>query len=274
MRDESYAQRSVSGGAVIVSSPLLEGLAGAGEGPDGAPGDPPIRHGFGTRLGGVSEGTLASLNFGLKGGDRPENVRENLRRLGLTVGFDPDRCCRLHQVHGIDVVRALEPATLLGRAGDALISAEPGVTIGVVTADCVPVLFADRGRRAVGAAHAGWRGLAGGVLEATIASLGEHFGIRPRELLCAIGPCIGPCCYEVGEEVAARFDAGAVLRGRGPRPHLDLAQAARVRLRAAGVPEAQISEARLCTRCRDDLFYSYRREGAATGHHLSVIGVG
>jgi polyphenol oxidase len=255
--------------AVVVRSPLLEGAG--------------IRHGFGTRQGGASEGSFASLNFSLRAppprsgewsGDRPEHVQENLRRLGAEVGFDPGRCFRLKQVHGIDVLRvgaADSPPRLLARAGDALISDTPGTTVGVVTADCVPVLFADPVHCAVAAAHAGWRGLAGGVLEATITALGRAFGSRPADLLAAVGPCIGSCCYEVGEEVAAQFDPAAVQRDRGPKPHLDLPAAALLRLRAAGLDRSNISTAALCTRCREDLLFSYRRSGDSTGHHLSVI---
>ena len=246
--------------ATVLRSALLEGAGFA--------------HGFGTRLGGVSEGSFAALNFGVKGGDRPEHVEENLRRLGAAVGFDPGRCFRLKQVHGREVMRVeggAVPAELLSRPGDALVSDEPGVAVGVVTADCVPVLFADPVHRAVAAAHAGWRGLAGGVLEAAVAELGATFGSRPGELLCAIGPCIGSCCYEVGEEVAGRFDGAAVLRGSGPKPLLDLAAAAVLRLRAAGLAAASISTIGECTRCRADLLYSYRRDGEGTGHHLSVI---
>lgn len=256
-----YRSRSVQDGALVLCSPLLEEAG--------------LRHGFATRLGGVSEGVLASLNFGLKGGDRLENVRENLRRLAGSVGFDAERCYRLRQVHGSGVVRVdgkHSPHRLVARPGDALVSDVPGLTLGVVTADCVPVLLADPGR-AAGAAHAGWRGLVAGVLEATVTALVRSFGARPDRLLAAIGPCIGPCCYEVGEDVAAKFEETAVRRPAGSRPRLDLARAARARLRAAGLLEEQIAESGLCTRCRPDLFYSFRRDGQQTGHHLSVIGI-
>ncbi len=263
LRDSSY--RLVDGeGAVVLQSPLLE--------------LPGLVHGFATRRGGVSQGTFQSLNFGLKGGDRPEHVRANLDRLGRRVGFAPERCYRLSQVHGREVVVIAgdeDPAAVLRTPADALVTDRAGVTLGVATADCVPVLLVDPVRRAAGAAHAGWRGLAGGVLEATIATLADRFGAVPSRLLAAIGPCIGPCCYEVGEEVASALATtpAALLRGDGPRPHLDLPAAARARLVAAGLAEASISAAGLCTRCHDDLLFSYRRDRELSGHHLSVVGL-
>jgi len=159
---------------------------------------------------------------------------------------------------------------------DALASAAPGAALGVGTADCVPVLLAGPHSGAVGAAHAGWRGLCGGTLEAVAGALRHRHGAAPDELLAAVGPCIGPCCYEVGEDVAARFAAipGAVI-ARRPRPHLDLVAAAHHALLAAGLSPERISvPAGLCTRCQSELFFSYRRDGEATGHHLSVVVAG
>jgi len=255
-----YLRRRSEGGAPVLLSPLLL--------------DAGVVHGFSTRQGGVSIGSFSSLNFGLKGGDSPEHVRRNAERLAHTVGFDPLRLFRLRQIHGCQVVELSErdtPAAVQQREADALTTAVAGTAVGVATADCVPVLFAGRG--AVGAAHAGWRGIVAGVLRATVERL-QRAGEVP--VLAAIGPCIGPCCYEVGPEVSARFEEipGAVLPAE-PRPHLDLIAAVRHSLLEAGLASEQISApVGLCTRCQSDIFFSYRRDGDATGHHLSVVVAG
>lgn len=253
-------ERPVADGPARFVSPLLE-LSG-------------VVHGFATRQGGVSAGSFASLNFGTKGGDDPRNVAENLRRLAEAAGFAPERFYRLRQVHGAEVVEVTEqtrPSELLERPADALVTAARGATVGVVTADCVPVLFAGPGGT-VGVAHAGWRGIVAGVLEATL----ERLGSAPAAVRVAVGPCIGVERYEVGPEVAQRFEAepGAVSREPGHRPHLDLQAAVRARLEAAGVPRASISvPSELCTYTRADLFFSYRRHGVGTGLQLSFIGL-
>ena len=260
--DGGYRQQRAGRGALVLESPLL---AEAG-----------VRHGFGTRVGGVSQGSFASLNFGLKGGDDPGHVRANQHRLGATVGFDPPRLFRLRQVHGrrvVDVGEDDDPGAVLGQEADALTSAAAGTALAVVTADCVPVLLTDPARGASGAAHAGWRGIVAGVLPAVVRRLRERYGCRFETLLAAIGPCIGPCCYEVGEEVAVRFAdvPGAVVPG-ARRPHLDLVAAARHALVDAGLPARSISSPTgLCTRCQGRLFFSFRRDGDVTGHHLSVV---
>jgi YfiH family protein len=257
-----YLLSHPAGAAAVLTSPVL---AKAG-----------VPHGFGTRLGGVSTGTFASLNFGLKGGDSPENVRANRECLARTVGFEPERLFRLRQVHGRRVVSvdgASDPEPASSEEADALVTQEPGVALGVGTADCVPVLFADPAAGVVGAAHAGWRGIRSGVLQAIVEDMRAR-GASSVGLRAAVGPCIGPCCYEVGEEVAEQFEAieGAVHRDRGPKPHLDLVTAVRERISAAGLaPEAVGSPEGLCTRCQEDLFFSFRRDQARTGHHLSVV---
>jgi YfiH family protein len=252
-------------GAVALASPLLRDA---------------VVHGFSTRVGGVSPGSFASLNFGLKGGDSPDNVRRNLERFAALVGFDADRLFRLKQVHGSRVVEVRagdDPRAVLAEQADALVSSAPGVTLGVVTADCVPVLLVDPQAPAVGVAHAGWRGLQAGVVQAAIERMGQLYGSAPARLLAATGPCIGACCYEVGADLAAGFQGipRAVVPRPGRRPHLDLAVAVRHVLVSAGVPGSSIAQpVGLCTHCQRELFFSYRRDGSATGHHLSVVALG
>jgi purine-nucleoside/S-methyl-5'-thioadenosine phosphorylase / adenosine deaminase len=181
---------------------------------------------------------------------------------------------RLHllkQVHGI-LVRA---APWDGRPeGDAATADRAGILLGIETADCLPVLLADPRRRLVAAAHAGWRGTAAGVVGAAVRALVEG-GSRPEDLVAALGPAIGPCCYEVGEELLPAFGPGGEAFFRaGPRgrPHLDVRAANVAQLRAAGLPDAQVHHVGDCTSCRADLYPSYRRDGAGAGRMISYIG--
>ncbi len=238
---------------------------------------PGVVHGFATRAGGVSAGTRAGLNFGVKGGDPPANVAENLRRLEQALGVSPGRLYRQTQVHGraVQVVRDGDDfqATWDGES-DALVTGDRGIALGAVTADCVPVLLADPQGRAVAAVHAGWRGMVGGVIQAAAAAMQREFGCEASSLLAATGPCIGPCCYEVGHEVAEQFAAlpGAVVdMGADRRPHLDLPAAADLVLGGLGIAAAH---AGACTRCDAEArFYSYRRDAAGTGLQMSVVGL-
>jgi len=184
---------------------------------------------------------------------------------------DRGRLHLLKQVHGT-VVRN---APWEGRPeGDAAIADEAGVILGIETADCLPLLLADPVRRRVAAAHAGWRGTAAGVARAAVAALVER-GSRPTDLVAALGPGIGPCCYEVGPELVSQFGPGGEAFFRpGPRgrPHLDVRAANRAQLRAAGLPEAQVHDVGDCTHCRADLYHSYRREGPRAGRMISYVG--
>ncbi len=235
-------------------------------------------HGFSTRLGGVSEGAFASLNFGA--GDERAHVAENVRRFAEAVGFDAEALRQVDQVHGARVVDA---ALLAGdgvasppsrrEEADALVLAPAAANgaraVGVRVADCVPVLVATRDRGEVAAIHAGWRGVAGGVVAAALAAL------EGKDRVAAIGPCIGPCCFEVGAEVgpkvvaAAGGDAGIVARREGEKAYLDLRRAVRRQLEAGGVTD--IEDVPGCTKCDRARFFSYRRDGAQSGRHLAVI---
>ncbi len=160
--------------------------------------------------------------------------------------------------------------------GDALVTAEPGVALGVFVADCVPVLLCDWRSRGLAAVHAGWRGTVAGVLRAAIGELRKTLGARPTDLRIAIGPSIGPCCFEVGDEVVESLlgsDPGAascVLAGGG-RHRIDLVEANRRQALQAGVPPDRIQSSRLCTRCREDLLESYRRSGSRAGRMAGII---
>jgi YfiH family protein len=213
-----------------------------------APG--PYVVGFTTRAGGVSEGPFASLNLGTRRDD-PDRVAENRRRACAALGLDASRLAVNRQRHSPTVHRA-EPG-VRDEPGDGLWTDEPGLPLLALGADCVPIAIASaNGRPAIAVVHAGWRGLAEGVVEAAVAALGE--GAKAA----VVGPAIGPCCYEVGPEVSALFDAD-LTRDR----ILDLWTAAERSLRRAGVE--RVERVDLCTRCNQELFFSHRRDGPARG---------
>jgi polyphenol oxidase len=231
-----------------------------------------------TRTGGCSDGAWSSLNLGERCGDDPQHVRRNRERLLQHLPAPPQW---LRQVHGAAVARhpgvpgsgrGVEAGAAHGAGpeADALVAFAPGQVCAVLTADCLPVFFCDRAGSRVAVAHAGWRGLAGGVLEATVRALETE----PAELLAWLGPAIGPAVYEVGEDVAGAFrePLGAhfpdALTARGDRWLLDLYAAARLRLAAAGLRE--VHGGGLCTYSDPARFYSHRRDGV-TGRQASLI---
>jgi YfiH family protein len=232
-----------------------------------------FRHGFSTRAGGASDGPFATLNFGA--GDDAARVAENLRRFGAAVGFDPQTLRQVTQVHGARVVDAHampdEPAAR--EEADALTVAPSGRSharaVGIRVADCVPVLVAARDTGEVAAVHAGWRGVAANIVGSALARL------KGRDLVAAIGPCIGPCCFEVGLEVvpqvlgAAENDGAIVVRRTDDKAFLDLRRAVRRQLEVAGARD--VEDVPGCTSCDAARFFSYRRDGQRSGRHLAVI---
>lgn len=191
------------------------------------------------------------------------------------AGFwlDGGQHAALDQIHSDIVVKAEGARGRLGE-GDALITDVAGLMVGVRTADCVPILMADERRRVVAAVHAGWRGTLARIAARAMEAMTREYGTRPADLVAAIGPAIGMCCYEVGPDVASAFSGiFPELDGCREHPHLDLEEANRRVLVDAGVPAERIRAARLCTRCRREDFHSYRRDGELAGRMLSAIGV-
>ena len=261
-------------------------------------------HGFSTRLGGSSllSGTRV-LNLGPTQWDTPQALKLNRGAFIHALGVKGAALARLDQCHG-DVIHRLDAVPATNLKGDALISGTPGLLLAVQVADCVPILLVDRRRRAVAAVHAGWRGTLARIAEKTIGRMKMEFDTRPEDVLAAIGPAIGPCCYEVGPEVAQAF-AGQFPEARhwfegpfdhlasgddpapfpwlsqtppgheapAPRVRLDLRAANRWQLESAGIPTAQIFTSSLCTSCRKELFFSHRREAGKTGRMMAVIGI-
>jgi YfiH family protein len=226
-------------------------------------------HGFSTRRGGTSPAPWDSLNLGGAVGDDPARVAANWRLLEASTGL---AFARVRQVHGARVVDAPGPTPPCEEA-DAVISRRAGVAACVAVADCVPVLLADPATGAVAAVHAGWRGTVDRAVAAAVGALAAA-GSRPQRLLAAIGPSIGPCCYEVSADLARRFEeafgAGVVDRRR-PTPHLDLWEANVRALGAAGVPPDRIERLGRCTACEARLFFSHRRDAGATGRQVAWI---
>ena len=238
-----------------------------------------VRHGFSTRLGGVSEGEFSSLNVAVSPGDDPSSVTENLRRYAAAIDVDPARLYQISQVHGSSVREVSaedDRVALLRELGDALIARDPSIAIGVRVADCVPILMLDETSGHVAAVHAGWRGVVADVIAVALVTLIRNAPRGPRAIVAAIGPCIGPCCFEVDDDVARTIEGAApgdaaVVRRDRPKPHVDLRRAVRLQLRALGVDDARIEDVEGCTRCDDRRFFSYRRDGARSGRHLASI---
>jgi polyphenol oxidase len=209
---------------------------------------------FTTRIGGVSEGPFASLNLGRKSGDDPERADRNRRIACEAIGADVEQLALNFQVHSARVLRAAPG--MRGEHADGLWTDEPGLPILAMSADCLPIVLARAGKPGVAVLHAGWRGLLAGIVAAGTDALGGE------ELAAAVGPAIGPCCYEVGEEVAApfraRFGDDVVQQGR-----LDLWTSAERALRAAGVE--RVDRFDRCTFCGPDAFFSHRRDAGITG---------
>ncbi len=238
------------------------------------------RYGFFGRPGGVSTGLFAGLNCGPGSGDAPSAVTENRERAAASLGLEPDRLVTLYQVHSPDVVRVDTPWTRDDAPkADAMVSTTPGLGLGILTADCCPVLFADPQSGVIGAAHAGWKGAFAGVLEATVAAM-ETAGARRVQIHAAIGPTISLANYEVGPEFRDRFldadpDNAVYFQPSQREDHwqFDLPAFAAARLRAAGV--GSIGTPGPCTYAHEDALFSYRRATHRNepdyGRNLSVI---
>jgi polyphenol oxidase len=238
--------------------------------------DAGFRHAFFTRRGGVSSGAYESLSFSIAAGDTANNVRENLERAGIALGVPGARIHFLSQVHG-RVARVLngdeDQTALIHVEGDALVSRAPGLACGVRSADCVPVLIADRRSGAVAAAHAGWRGAVQGVVSAALEALRAL--VPNPDLIAAIGPHISLAAFEVSEDVAetilkASRDPDIVDRSYA-KPHVDLRRMLRAELVSQGLSHAAVDDVRGCTVLEPERFFSFRRDGKASGRHLSAI---
>jgi hypothetical protein len=270
-----------------------------------------LLHGFSTRRGGRSRPYCAKdapgeLNLGFTAEDEPETVAANRRLLAEAISRDPATpLISLRQIHSNLVIQAdrADACQQPPCKGDGLMTDQPGLLLAIQTADCIPVLVADRKRRAVAAFHAGWRGTVKRIVETGIGKMRLAFGSRPEDLMAAIDPGIGPCCYSVGEEVLSEFESQFVysrelfrevydsdpIRTRypmlfltqrapghseiGPNLHLDLIEANRRQLLAAGLKPGAIRSVGGCTSCQPELFFSHRASQGRAGRMMSVIGI-
>lgn len=258
----------------ILRFPVLSGL-------------PWLRHAFSTRKGGVSPEPYDSMNLNFGRGDPEENVRRNFRIFCEAAGFDPESLTASSQTHSTEVRRVGKRDAGNGiwrpkdRTGvDGLITNDPGVTLVTYYADCTPLFLVDTKRRAVGLAHSGWRGTAARMGAVTVRRMREEFGTEPRDLLAAVGPAIGPCCYEVDEPVAWEFAGMADLAPEafltekdGGKYMLNLWEANRRILMSAGIPEDSISVAELCPKCHSGLLWSHRATKGVRGGMAAMLSI-
>ena len=292
-----------SAGLEILKAGIFDGL-------------PWVVHGFTTRKGGASLlNGVAALNLGFVEWDSRQAVTRNRSALVRAISgaraasklrtkiANEKSLITLRQIHS-DVAHMFSKPSAEPRQGDALLCSQPGLLLAIQTADCVPILLADPRHRVVAAVHAGWRGTLARVAAKALGRMQLEFGTRPQDVIAALGPAIGPCCYEVGPEVAhafaTQFAAAAewfegpferLATGEEPNPlpwltmmppghhpppervRLDLRAANRWQLMDVGLSPRNIAVSTLCTGCRTDLFFSYRKEGSGTGRLMSVIGI-
>ncbi len=233
-----------------------------------------MRHAFLTRQGGTSLPPYDSLNLSDKNGDHEECVRQNENRIAKAFGFDSDRLVRLDQMHRDRILLLKKPTPPLPHLleYDGLITDCPGLFLAVLTADCLPILAVDQKKKVVAAIHAGRQGTALHIAAKALRKMKEEFGCRSADLLIAIGPSIGPSCYEIDESVFRQeWKPFSASKGAG-KWVVDLAKINVLQMREEGIQEEQISLIDLCTHCHGDLCFSYRKEGR-TGRQLSFIGI-
>lgn len=246
-----------------------------------------VIHAISARFGGVSQAPYDSMNLALHVGDDAADVIENRRRFLDMLGLDFNRLTTPEQVHGDHIVRVGDVETGRGRfsyadaisATDALMTDVPGVPLMLCFADCTPILLFDPVHRAAAVAHGGWKGTVRSIAAKTVRAMADAFGTRPEDCLAAIGPAIGPCCYEVGGEVAEEFRkafpqfADEIIIEKDGKIHLDLWNINRLQLEEAGILPAHVDVAGVCTSCHARTFFSYRAEGPATGRIAAVMAV-
>lgn len=235
-------------------------------------------HGFLGRRGGKSAGPYQSLNLSLRVGDDPETVTENICDVKKAVGVHGSRIVTMRQLHGDGIIEVKDKDIKEAGEADGMIAAQPGIALGILTADCVPVLLSAPGQRLAAVVHAGWRGTLAGLVMKMVDRLRERFGVEPASIQAALGPAIGPCCYEIGKDVSKPLIekygglAQKSLKRRGEREFLDLRDLNRSLLEKAGLPPDQIFKIGPCTSCAIEDFFSYRKEGGETGRQLSFVG--
>lgn len=245
-----------------------------------------VRHGFSTRLGGVSKGCYTSMNLSFTRGDKEEDVRENFRRMGESIGVRCEDMVFSQQTHtthvrvvteadrGMGVVRPLEYTDV-----DGLITNVPGICLVTFYADCVPLFFVDPVKRVIGLSHSGWRGTVGKIGKVTVERMQKEYGCNPEDILAAVGPSVCQDCYEVSEEVIEQFRVNfkkedwdsLFYRKENGKYQLDLWKANELIFKEAGILEEHIAVANLCTHCNSDVLYSHRAAGDKRGNLAAFL---
>lgn len=245
-----------------------------------------VRHGFSTRLGGVSEGTFSSMNLSFTRGDAPAAVRENFDRFCAAIRVQADDVVISAQTHtaNVKIVTAEDRGRGITREKeytdvDGLITNDPNVVLCTQYADCVPLFFVDPVKRVVATSHAGWRGTAAGIAAVTVDKMVEVFGCRREEILAGIGPSIGYCCFEVDAPVydafcqVPVFDEGCYTANLNDKFHINLQEVNRRWMLKSGISAEHITVTDLCTKCHPDVFWSHRVTGDARGSLAAFIAI-
>ena len=240
-----------------------------------------LTHAFCTRLGGVSTGAFSGLNMSASTGDDKKNISKNWQILSEAFAIAADRFFLLRQVHSDQILilnqSSRKEAFFSPPACDAVITDQPNIALCIKTADCVPIVLVDPQRGIIANIHAGWKGTALNIASKVVRSMAEHFGSRAEEMVAAIGPAIGPCCYEVDEPVVRAMGSWGedreTCRPAADENHwmLDLPRINRQQMIHAGIPGKSITTVEFCTSCRNDLFYSHRRDRGKTGRQVHFI---
>lgn len=228
-----------------------------------------VKHFFSTKKGGVSSGYFESLNLGVYTNDSKENVESNFHILCSSLDMS-ENIAYLNQEHGknVFIVTKENAKKITGSKGDAIVTNEKNLPIGVFTADCVPILLYDNEKKVAAAIHAGWRGLESKVLTNTINFMKESFNSKEENIICSIGPCIGSCCFEVSSDVAEKFN---FVITKGESIYVDLVKEAYSEAVNCNLLDKNIDVANKCTVCESELFYSYRKDNGKTGRIGSFI---
>jgi len=235
-------------------------------------------HGFLGRRGGKSTGAFAGLNLSFRVGDDPEIVKDNFCDMKKAVGVHNLKITTMKQVHGDHIVDVTDNRLKEAGEADGMVTDEKGIFLGVLTADCVPILFSVRGRNVAAVAHVGWRGTLAGIAGKMVRHLRDRYNVGAGSVEAALGPSIGACCYEIGADVSKPLIekwgrlARKCLNSRDGKEFLDLRELNGLLLHDAGVPQEQIFPIGPCTSCAREDFFSYRRDQKETGRQIGFIG--
>jgi polyphenol oxidase len=227
-----------------------------------------VSAGFTTRLGGVSPSPFTSLNLGITTGDSEENVCKNYQLFCEYLGCAYDDIAMMRQVHG-KTVQVVEAGGVYP-AGDGIVTSTKGVVLCVRVADCVPLLLYDTCTGVIASIHCGWRSIVSGIVQEALRVMGEYCSTNPGDVLAVLGPSAGPCCYNIGEEIACQFHQSSLDKKDG-RLYADLSAEVRERLLEAGLVGTNIELISHCTICNDSLYFSHRRDGTRTGRMVGFI---